>query len=151
MPDENGNQTNFERTDDFASCYANHVQYEASSWDLKLIFGQLDQSKHPLAVEQHTAITLPWTHAKIMAYFLIVNIMIHQGQDGMISMPPTVLPPRPNPLEPDLDEAGRRTISYLAWVYDQFFGPNPYLPPEVMGASSEPADARIPMPPPVRL
>jgi hypothetical protein len=51
-------------------------------------------------------------------------------------VPSAVLPPRPNPLDPELDEAGRKTINYLAWVHDQFFSPNPYVPPGVSEASS---------------
>jgi hypothetical protein len=149
MADEN--QTKFERVEDFASYYANNVQFEASAWDLKLIFGQLDQSQQPVVVEQHTAMTMPWSHAKIMAYFFIVNIIIHQGQHGMINIPSAVIPPRPNPLDPELDEVGRKTIGYLAWVHDQFFSPSPYLPPEVSAASPVPADAPVPAVPQVRL
>jgi len=121
----------FRRPDDFASLYANNVQFETSVWDLKLLFGQLDQSETPNFVEQHTAVTLPWVQAKLCAYFLTLNVLINQALNGKIEIPNSVMPTRPDMNDPSLDEAGRKTVKYFAWVYDQFFGSDPYIPPDV--------------------
>jgi hypothetical protein len=44
----------FRRDPDFATLYANNIRFEASVWDLKLLFGLLDLSKPTNIVEQHT-------------------------------------------------------------------------------------------------
>ena len=126
----------FERDENFESLYANNVQFESSVWDLQLVFGQLDQSIPKAAVvAQHTAITLPWPQATIAAYYLLINVIVQQSQNGPIQLPERVIPSRPDPSDPALDSVGKKLIEYLAWVHDQFFGPNPFAPP-----SPSPAD-----------
>lgn len=134
MPQED--KIGLHRSEEFESLYANNLHFEASVWDLKLIFGQLDQAKS--CIEQHTAITMPWVHAKIAAYYLLVNILVHQAQEGHIDLPARVLPARPDPSAPEVEASARPAVEYLAWVHDQFFGPNPYVPPSVTVAQSPP-------------
>jgi hypothetical protein len=127
----------FRRDEDFVELYANNVRFEPSAWDLKMIFGQLDQSETPNFVSQHTAVSIPWIQAKLCAYFLVVNTVLNAAVNGRVVVPASVVPPRPDPNEATLDEAGKKAVSYVAWVYDQFFGDNPYIPPEPgMGAPS---------------
>jgi hypothetical protein len=121
----------FRHGDDFESLYANNVQFESSVWDLKLLFGQLDQAKSGVEVEQHTAITLPWYQAKIAAYYFLVNVIINQEEQGRIALPARVVPPRPNPNAPEVSTSAKIAVEYLAWVHDQFFGSEPYIPPTV--------------------
>jgi len=117
----------FERGEDFTSLYANNVQFESSVWDLKMIFGQLDQGKG--VIEQHTSMTLSWLHAKVAAYYLLINVLLQQSRTGAISIPSVVTPSRPDRNDPTIEnEEGRRVVDYLAWVHDQFFGPNPFTP-----------------------
>ncbi|MSV35023.1 MAG: hypothetical protein EXQ47_05420 [Bryobacterales bacterium] len=121
-----------ERSEDFEEVYANNVRYESSVWDLKMLFGQLDLSRTPPEIIRlHTGMTVPWTAAKIAAYFMVVNVILHQNANGEIKVPDQVLPPRPDPDSPELDNLGKDTVTYLSWVYDQFFGPDPYIPPGV--------------------
>lgn len=82
----------FERTSDFTSTYANNVVLEASAWDLKMIFGQLDQSKEPNLVKQHLAVTIPWTQAKLLLFFLHVHVKAEELQDGKIHIRPDIRP-----------------------------------------------------------
>jgi hypothetical protein len=60
-PTNAGPVGDFQRVDDFNSYYANNIanniQLEWSQFDLKLIFGQLDQSAGKVRVEQHSAVT----------------------------------------------------------------------------------------------
>jgi hypothetical protein len=60
-------QAAFEQADEMVDAYANNVYYEASAWDLKLIFGQLDQ-QNGAKIVQHTAITVPWPLVKLMIF-----------------------------------------------------------------------------------
>lgn len=132
MPDSIEN-LDFKRDEDFASLYANNLQFEASVWDLKMIFGQLDQAKS--VVEQHTAMAISWPQAKITAYFVLLNVLIHQSQNGPIQLPSRVIPKRPDPADPELNEGGKKVIEYLAWVHDQFFSDHPYVPPNPTGGT----------------
>ena len=87
--------TELRPTDEFVESYANHVFMEPSFWDLKLIFGQLDQSVEPLIVHQHTAITVPWAQVKIMIHFLRVQLYAFEAAHGKVALSQAVLPPPP--------------------------------------------------------
>ena len=95
----------FIQSEDFRDKYSNNVQFEPSAWDLKLIFGQLDQSggAEATVVRQHTSMTITWVQAKILSYFLQVNLRAHEIDNGKIVVPTRVLPPDPTALP--LDEA----------------------------------------------
>lgn len=64
----------FERTENFVSSYANNVAFEASAWDIKLLFGQLDQASGKTSVKQHLAVTIPWPQAKLLLFWLRVQV-----------------------------------------------------------------------------
>jgi len=82
---------------DFVSRYANNVQVESSSFDVKMTFGILDQSALPKggtpAVDQHTAISMSWVEAKLLIYFLQLHIAGHEKENGKIRIPDNALPP----------------------------------------------------------
>ena len=66
-----------------------------------MIFGILDQSgQNQLRVEQHTAMIIPWAQAKLLVYFIQLQIGAYEFQNGKISIPKTLLPPEvPDPTE----------------------------------------------------
>lgn len=101
MPDDEATpkplKADFVRTSDFVSSYANSFILESSTWDLKLIFGQLDQSTTPNTVQQHLAVTLPWTQVKLLSYYLRVHLKAEEMQDGKIHIRPDVRPNEPDP------------------------------------------------------
>lgn len=82
----------------FSSVYANNVQFETSTFDLKVIFGELDQSEKPTIINQHTAISMTWVQAKLLCYFLQVNLAFYEADNGLIKIPPAVFPPDIGPL-----------------------------------------------------
>ena len=85
--------------DDLTTDYANNVAFETSVWDLKLIFGEYsDQDK---SVEWHTSITIPWAQAKLMQYYLQINLEFNEQQQGKIKIPSVAIPPAPSPPDPD--------------------------------------------------
>jgi len=93
----------FERDEDFVSLYANNIDYEISAWDLKLIFGQLDQAGNRNLVTQHTAMALSWLQVKIMIYTLQVQLAVYEAQYGKVVIPAAVLPPPPGRLPPEME------------------------------------------------
>lgn len=88
----------FEPDEQMYEAYANNVFYELSSWDLKLIFGQLDQRDGKVKVVQHSAITLPWPLVKLMVFWLRGQIEYHERLNGRIEVPPPVIPQELPPL-----------------------------------------------------
>ena len=92
-------KTAYRRDEEFETLYANNVYFELSAWDLKIIFGQLDQSKEVTTIEQHTAMVIPWAQAKLMSYLLQVNIAIYESDHGKIKLPTGVLPKQIPPPE----------------------------------------------------
>ncbi len=85
--------------EDFEALYANNVQAESSVWDLKVIFGTLDQSTQPNRVVQHTSVNLPWLQIKLLSYLLRANLAFHELQNGKVPIPASVMPPDPDKLE----------------------------------------------------
>lgn len=102
--------------------YANNTFFNPSRWDLTIVFGQLSAripNQSISEVEWHTAITMPWTQAKIAAYFFLVNLMLQEAEVP-ITMPPALVPPRP---EYDGDDQRRRALyANLQSLHDEFFG-----------------------------
>jgi hypothetical protein len=92
-------QVVFVREEEFPTLYANNLQVEASIWDLKVLFGILDQSVQPNRVVQHTAINLPWTQVKLIGYFLRLAVALHEAENGKIIIPVSVKPPDPAELK----------------------------------------------------
>jgi hypothetical protein len=88
------------RSDDFVQRYANNTFFEGSVWDLKIIFGELDQKLGPNVVMQHTALTLPWAQAKILSHFLRVHLAGYEAEHGRIEIPKNIL----NEISPALPE-----------------------------------------------
>ena len=118
----------FQRVEDFYTDYANNVYLENSVWDLKFVFGQLDQSVSPPVTEQRSAITIPWIQAKILNFLLTAHIMGYEMANGKIVVPSAVVPPE---LSPPTEEA-KKADPNLQKFYDEmkklrerFFGTTP--------------------------
>ncbi|MGD0672057.1 MAG: hypothetical protein ABSB13_08265 [Candidatus Binatus sp.] len=124
MPDEAKAQpaTRFERTENFASSYANGVSFEPSAWDLKVIFGQLDQASGATIVKQHLAVTIPWAQAKLALFWLRIQVEAMEEQTGKIPLRKDVLPPEPPPLtaEQKSDPAAKRFYEAYVKAREQF-------------------------------
>jgi hypothetical protein len=112
-----------QRSEDFVDSYANNFAFESSVWDLKIIFGQLDQALG--AIDQHTGITLTWAAAKILAYYLNINVIAQEIINGKIQIAPSVVPSEPPPIpEEHKDDPAFQRLrqkymeSYAAFVKD---------------------------------
>jgi hypothetical protein len=106
---------------DFDSVYANNSFFEASAWDLKVIIGQLEQHTGEAKIDWHTAVTMAWPAAKVFAYFLRLNIKIHELKQGAISVPKSVIPEIPL-LPADADETVRKIHEYAKALHVEMFG-----------------------------
>jgi len=112
------------RSEDFFFDYANYVHMEHSAWDLKLVFGQLDQSATPASTELRSAITLPWLAVKVLAFYMTVNLRAFELTNGVIRVPkeslPAVLPP---PTEEQLKTAPNLTefVAEMNEFREEFF------------------------------
>jgi len=100
---------------DFISRYANTIRFEATVYDLKLVFGESDLGGGVEKIQQHTAITIPWALVKIGMYWLQANVEIHEAINGKVSIPPSQIPPVPSPVPPDLaNDANAKTAYDIA-------------------------------------
>jgi hypothetical protein len=89
--------TDIVRHENFESWYANNVQFYPTQTDLKLVFGEMDWPTGKPIIQQHTAMTVTWLQAKIMHYFLVLQLGIYEMQNGKIAVPPALFPPEPQP------------------------------------------------------
>jgi hypothetical protein len=90
-----------QHTEEFTSLYANNIRFEATVYDLKLVFGETDQMSGTEIVQQHTAITIPWALVKVCSHFLRVNFEINEMINGKVLIPPSQLPQPIPPLPPE--------------------------------------------------
>ncbi|HEV8717013.1 MAG TPA: hypothetical protein VGX03_29855 [Candidatus Binatia bacterium] len=123
----------YRRREDFAQFYANNVLLQSSSWDMKLIFGELDQSLGEDVIVQHSAITLPWRQAKVLLYFLQVHLIGHEGQHGRVIIPPGIIPDFPS--EPPKELVEKLPFIAQSWkiarqMYEDFLTANPEAAPK---------------------
>jgi hypothetical protein len=110
-----------QRSDDFASVYSNNVAFEASAWDLKLIFGQLDQAVG--VIDQRTALTIPWSLAKLALYHLKTQLVAYEIIYGKIVLSHDVLPPAPQPLSTEQKQqnpAFERIYEAIKILHEEF-------------------------------
>ena len=123
-----GPESAYRRDEDFASLYANNVKFERSLFDFKMVFGELDQSdENHTFVQQHTAVTVPWIQAKLMAYYIELNLAIHEADFGTIRIPDSMIPPAPaSYLTPEMFQTNPQLeyhARFFTLLYERFFGP----------------------------
>lgn len=106
MPDEQKQEQTVQGNtfENLETDYANNIALEATGWDLKLIFGEY--SNRLQGVEYHTSITIPWAQAKLLLYFLKINVEVYEVEHGKIYIPPAAYPPESSTLPPDPNNPG---------------------------------------------
>lgn len=108
------------RHENFESWYANNIQLYPSDFDLRMVFGELDVPT--MTIQQHTAMTVSWLQAKLMHYFLSVQLGAHELTYGKIPVPQGSLPPEPQPPTGELaDDPGNfKLYEYIKKMREQF-------------------------------
>jgi hypothetical protein len=112
---------------DITHIYANSSFFEVSGWDLKIFFGQLDQRPIKNEVDWHTAITVPWTQARVLEYYLRANVVFYEKKFGPINMPAQLTPPAP--IEPTKEQIESDPQAIELWktyknIHEEMFGGN---------------------------
>ncbi len=131
LPDEQQEQAQSPliRGENFESLYANNVQFQPFEWDLKIIFGELDipPGKQNVVVEQHTAISIPWLQAKLMLFYLGLQVAVHEMSNGPIQIPKALIPAEPTPPSGDLadDPMAHRVYEYIRVSREKFLASEP--------------------------
>ena len=125
MPDEpttENTKSDIRRSDDFYQTYANNIQLEISAWDLKIIFGTLEQHEGKVTIEQHTAVTIPWMQAKLLIYFLQINLAAYEAEAGKVKILPRLLPMAPPPLSQEMQSnlPAKELSDAIQRLYEQF-------------------------------
>jgi len=114
--------------------YANNVKFESSLWDLKLIFGQTDQTFGPNAIIQHTAVTIPWPQVKLLLFGLSVTLAEQEGRTGRIALIKGLSGAKiPEQMRKAVRDEG--TVSDETWkairkIYEDFIAANPEAAPK---------------------
>lgn len=93
-----------------ASEYANNVSFDASVWDLKLLFGEY--SERAKGIEWHTSITIPWALVRLLQYYLQINLEMYELRHGKAMLPDTMIPADPVP-PPDNDPTNRAMFEII--------------------------------------
>jgi hypothetical protein len=103
------------------SVYANNLHYESSAWDLKITFGQVDQSSGSIVVKPNVAVTIPWAQAKLTLYWLRIQVEIMEMQTGKIPIRADLLPPDNTPTEEqENDPEMKKFFEMYKRVRDEF-------------------------------
>jgi hypothetical protein len=120
MP-ENRPDFTVEKTKDFRELYANHIRFESSVWNARMLLGTLDQTTTPATIHMHSALDVPWAQAKLMAYFLQVHVLFQEQMAGKIRIPEGILPPRLDEVSPDLKQApgGQEFLERIGKLRDE--------------------------------
>jgi hypothetical protein len=119
------------RTPEFVERYGNNVRLESSAWDLKLLFGLLDQSRNPLVTNLHTTVNVPWMQAKLLVYWIYANVLLHERIQGTILIPPRLVPfPITDPI-PEIAKDSRELLERLEHLRADLFGVKPVAPEDV--------------------
>ncbi len=116
------------KSPNFEERYANNVFFESSYWDLKLVFGILDQSAKPHPTNIHTTVNIPWVQAKMCAYVMLVNVLMQERFNAEAIRVPSGL--IPTPLENALPELaatpdGAELVRVLKTIHEALFGKQP--------------------------
>lgn len=115
------------REEDFTVKYANHASAEPCGWDLKLLFGRVDNSAGPNVVLQHTAISLPWPTVKALIYVLRLQLTAYEKNNGHVPFPVGGLTPIPRSIPEEFSKAPNAKAIHEAVLklYDEFVADNP--------------------------
>src|SRR5579864_3960436 len=105
--------------EEFTSDYANNALFVGTIWDLKILFGELSATNK--GVDWHTSITLPWELAKLLSYYLEINLAARELAHGTIRVPESMAPPEPEPPpESENNPAMQRLVNFIKDRRKQF-------------------------------
>jgi hypothetical protein len=98
------------RGEDFVNLYANHLISDSTAWDMKLTFGQFEETDGKTVIRQKAAINLPFGLAKLAIYWMQIAIIAHEIETGRkVNIRQNMRPPAPP--EPSSELANDPTVT----------------------------------------
>jgi hypothetical protein len=86
-----------------------------------------DPKDGSLFIEQHTAISVPWLQAKLMSYYLTLQVGAYELSHGEIAVPESLIPSE-FPPDPSADEKAQQMYSYIEKTRKEFFALRKSIP-----------------------
>ncbi len=125
------------RGENFLDRYANNVFFESSAWDLKLVFGSVDQSIAPNHVTQHTGMSLSWAQVKVLIFLLRFQLVAHEARLGRVRLPAGIINPIPATPPQDIKAflgtpggpGDVEAYKKVRQLYEEFIAINPEVAP----------------------
>jgi hypothetical protein len=111
------------KAEDFMDFYANNALLQSTLWDLRILFGQVDQTLKDSPSIYNLSVRIPWPQVKLMLYFLTLHLSGYETKNGRIKLPPGMVPEFPTcpPQGGEPDDEWRA----LRRVWEQFVAENP--------------------------
>lgn len=106
--------------ENFERWYSNNILFQPTDIDLTMVFGELERRGNKNGVRQHTAMTTTWEQAKIMLYFLQLNIIMREIVVGKISIPRSLWPPVPPIPDGEPDEKTQALYEAVKALHEKF-------------------------------
>jgi hypothetical protein len=72
------------------------------------------RSEDHYIVEQHTSMTLAWLQAKMMLYYMSIQVGVYEMSHGKIPIPLGAIPPEP---QPPTEEQAKDPFTYRMYEY----------------------------------
>lgn len=105
--------------ENISSVYANGVNFELGDLDIKILFGQISRFGTP-TVEWHTGVTMHWAEAKLLSYYLRINLAIYEAQHGDIKIPASLFPPSPvAPADLETNPKGKEVFETVQTMHEK--------------------------------
>ena len=101
--------------------YANSTTTEITAWDLKILFGQIEQHTGKFVTDWHTAVTMPWMQAKILDYYLQAQIAWYEKSYMPITIPAGSVPAIPEVPE-DTTPMIAEYLQFVREIHNRIFG-----------------------------
>jgi hypothetical protein len=97
------------------SVYANALNLAVNDLDFKIVFGE---GQPP---DWHTAVTVPWSLVKLLAFYLQSNLAVHQITVGPVKVPNAMFPaPIPSPPDVETNPAAKEVFETLQALRTEF-------------------------------
>ena len=110
------------KDDEFQDFFANNTLLHSSLWDLRILFGQVDQTLEGGAAVYKASVSIPWPQVKVFVYFLRLHLSGYEARNGRIRIPPGIIPEWPS--EPQHGEPNDEW-KVLRQVWESFIAENP--------------------------
>jgi len=104
------------------SVYANQINFELNDLDLDFIFGQLSRApgKGEPFTDWHTKVAMPWAEAKLVSFYLRLNLALYESSNGLIKLPAGMLPATiPTPEDLDTNPASRALFEKITAIRNE--------------------------------